>query len=116
MYLLVHRVVWFIVTENDPKDSVIDHKDGIKTNNLIDNLRCVSHSFNVRNSTAKSAIYPGVIFRNGRYEVSIFNNNKRTYLGIYSSESKAVEVRKEAEKQLALQIGDTALYERATTR
>ena len=43
------RLVWAIVKGEDPGDLVIDHIDRDKSNNTIDNLRCVTQSDNNRN-------------------------------------------------------------------
>ena len=45
--LYAHRLIWVIVTGEQPED--IDHIDGDGLNNKWDNLRSVSHSMNGRN-------------------------------------------------------------------
>lgn len=56
---LVHRVIWKLVTGEDPE--FIDHIDGDKRNNRWSNLRCVSKSQNARNAKRPSTNKSGVI-------------------------------------------------------
>ena len=46
-----HRLVFFLIHRRFPKE--IDHINGIKTDNRIENLREVSHSENLTNRTCK---------------------------------------------------------------
>lgn len=48
--LMVHRVIWFLVKGEDPANFLIDHIDGDRTNNNINNLRKVTTFENSRNS------------------------------------------------------------------
>ena len=56
-----HRVVWIVCKGVFDKDLLIDHFDGIKTNNKINNLRLATHSSNGRNvkkiAKAKYPVY-----------------------------------------------------------
>jgi len=45
----VHRAVWEAFIGIIPDGFEIDHIDGDKTNNSIDNLRCVTHKDNINN-------------------------------------------------------------------
>ena len=80
----------------------IDHIDGDRLNNRIDNLRDVKKSINMKNkavySKNKSGI-SGVSFRKERnkWEVKISNNGKETYLGYYDNFADAILIRKQAE-------------------
>lgn len=44
-----HRVIWQLVHGQIPDDMTVDHKDGNGKNNLVANLRLVSHAVNMRN-------------------------------------------------------------------
>lgn len=46
----IHRMIWETFRHEIPKSMEIDHIDGDKSNNSIDNLRCVTHIENVMNS------------------------------------------------------------------
>jgi hypothetical protein len=39
-----HRIIWMMMTGEDPKELTIDHKDGDKSNNAWNNLRIANHS------------------------------------------------------------------------
>lgn len=45
----VHRLIWFFVHGEIPEGFEIDHIDGNRQNNRIDNLRCVKREINQRN-------------------------------------------------------------------
>ena len=55
-----HRLIYFMFIGVDPKDKVIDHIDGDKSNNRLPNLRCVKHKINSRNTvwTRRCGIKP----------------------------------------------------------
>lgn len=46
----LHRVIWKIVTREDPGDFEIDHRNGIKTDNAWRNLRKATKGQNQQNS------------------------------------------------------------------
>ena len=48
-----HRIIYKIFHGKDPGRKVIDHRDGDKSNNAIENLRCVSHATNIKNTQTK---------------------------------------------------------------
>lgn len=56
----VHRVVWEIHYGEIPDDMYIDHLDGDKSNNKLNNLRLVTKSLNSRNSKAPSTNTTGI--------------------------------------------------------
>ena len=47
-HALVHRVVWLAANRNIPADMEINHKNGDRRDNRIDNLEVVTHRDNVR--------------------------------------------------------------------
>lgn len=47
---MVHRIIWYILKDDDPVGFVIDHIDGNSFNNKIDNLRKVTQKENSRNT------------------------------------------------------------------
>ena len=48
----LHRIVFYMFHRRDPKQRVIDHIDGNKSNNAIVNLRAVTQRVNLRNTAA----------------------------------------------------------------
>ena len=46
--IMSHRIVWFLVHGEDPKE--LDHADGDKSNNRIENLRACNRSQNMVNT------------------------------------------------------------------
>ena len=100
--LLAHRVIWELLNGNIPKGLVIDHIDGNKSNNLIENLRLATHQENLANASGKSkkGLPKGVTLKaSGKYSARIQYNYKNYYLGVYSTieEAKAVYYAKAVE-------------------
>lgn len=95
-----HRVIWAIVYGEWPKH--IDHINGIKDDNRIENLRSVSHAENCRNQKRASNNTSGVCGvywckRYGKWRVQIGANGKCKHLGYFDDFDKAVATRKSAE-------------------
>lgn len=75
--LLAHRVIWAIVNGEDPLNFVIDHIDGDRQNNKIENLRKIDPVLNARNLTKRkdnSTGLAGVTLGDNRYVVSWYEN------------------------------------------
>lgn len=87
---LAHRLAWLFVYGAWPEGE-IDHRDKIKLNNRIENLRDVTHLVNMQNQTAAFSTNQstGLI---GAYRLSetkfrslISVNGKRVHLGFFST-------------------------------
>ena len=92
-YYRAHRLAWLYVYGEFPKNE-IDHKDGDKTNNRIDNLRECTHAQNHQNRVSmpkSSSKYTGVSwYKNSKkWRAKIVTNGVDKYLGLYESESEA---------------------------
>jgi len=92
-----HRLIWKLVTGEDPVGYEIDHIDNDKYNNRFCNLRKATFNQNQHNRLTYQNSHTGVkgigLFkRNGKYRVRIAVNNKTHYLGHYNTieEAKAV--------------------------
>lgn len=110
----VHRLIWFMVTGEDPGELDIDHEDLNTANNKFDNLRVATRSVNKFNSVKRTTtLYPGVNCKNGRYNVRICVDYKRVQIGTYGTLSEAIAARKEAERELAILRNDSVLLERS---
>ena len=87
---LLHRVIWKIVTGEEPPVQV-DHKDRCRTNNAWTNLRAADPTRNNQNKVTKGKYLPGVRQRKGRtnFYAQIVVNGQSTYLGTYPTEEEA---------------------------
>lgn len=47
--LMTHRIIWELLNGPIPKGHFIDHEDGNRSNNKIENLRCGGYEINNRN-------------------------------------------------------------------
>jgi hypothetical protein len=98
---LAHRLAWLITHGEWPPDQ-IDHRDGDRTNNRINNLRLATNQENIRNSKTKvnnTSGVSGVCFHNRRkkWRARIRANGKRINLGLFGLFEDAVIARKQAE-------------------
>lgn len=60
-YLKAHRVIWMLHHGEIPNLLEIDHVDGNRSNNLIENLRLVPHANNCRNRKLSITNTSGVV-------------------------------------------------------
>jgi hypothetical protein len=84
-----HRLVFYCFNNFDITDSkiLIDHIDGNKLNNNIDNLRVVNNAENQWNTLKRK----GYCFNKklNKFESQIYVNKKKIYLGLFSTEEEA---------------------------
>jgi hypothetical protein len=102
----MHRVI-----HPSPPGFVTDHINGNKSDNRRKNLRTITFSqngvnkFPLRGKQANTSGYPGISPHkqggkwDGKWTVRISVDKVPTYLGIYRSFDKALEVRKRAEQE-----------------
>lgn len=94
---LAHRVIWKMVNGTDPLQ--IDHIDGNKSNNRMENLRDVSHQVNAKNRKLyenNTTGVPGVSFhpRDKVWQVRIgVGRGEEVHLGNYDNRQIAIAVR-----------------------
>ena len=55
-----HRIIWWLHNGGIDADLKIDHIDGNKLNNAVNNLRLVSHTVNLQNQTIRRSNTSGV--------------------------------------------------------
>jgi len=85
----VHRIIWFMIHGDWPKNQ-IDHINGNRCDNRLENLRDVSSGENCRNSKMpcnnKSGV-TGVKFhkRTGKWKAQVFVEGKSKFLGYFSN-------------------------------
>lgn len=90
----VHRLIWLFHYGEFPSE-FIDHIDGNKMNNRIDNLRTVSNQINNHNNkirTDNTSGYPNVYWHKGtrKYQVRITVDGKENFIGLYATFSDAI--------------------------
>jgi HNH endonuclease len=86
-----HRLAWFYVHGVWPKE-VIDHINGVKTDNRIANLRPATeqlNQFNVGVRKDSKTGYKGVTHFNGKFKAQICVNRKIHYLGLFKTAEEA---------------------------
>jgi hypothetical protein len=93
--LLVHRVIWCMVTGSWPTE-ILDHIDGNRSNNIWTNLRSATRAENNRNGlgwqkskSGLKGVYPAKAAN--RWEAKITVNSKSKSLGTYDSIHEAKE-------------------------
>lgn len=94
-----HRLVWAWHYNETPK--MLDHINGIKDDNRIENLRICNDSENARNKTkykTNSTGYANVVWNknNNNYNVQISVNKKRLHIGAFNDLELAALVAEEA--------------------
>ncbi len=100
---LAHRIIWKLVTGCDPL--VIDHIDGVRSNNVFSNLRSVEPCQNARNMSLRMDKKIGCLgvtqLKNGNWQATIRDQtNGYINLGVHRDPDSAVRARKSAERQL----------------
>ena len=86
--LLAHRIIWTMHFGEIPEGIQIDHKDTIKLNNQIGNLRLASFSNNAHNANTRkdnTSGIKGVSWNKTAklWEARLCVNSKRVHLGYY---------------------------------
>jgi len=91
----VHRVAWLIVYGSFP-DGDIDHINGIRSDNRIENLRCLTRSENIQNqrrarSDNKTSGMLGVTWSKSdkKWCAKITVNGRCTYIGNFNTAEAA---------------------------
>lgn len=99
-----HRVIWELHHGPIPDGLVIDHIDHNRSNNLLENLRVVSHRENMRNRKVGIRNKTGVVGVHkylNRYYANIRNaNGEKLYLGCFISLEEAAAIYKAAATRL----------------
>lgn len=100
---LAHRMIWEMLNGSIPKDMCIDHIDGDKLNNRIQNLRLVTLSINQRNSRLPKNNKFGICGitkrRNSKREYFTVSCGAK-YIGIFDNFLEACCARKSAELRM----------------
>lgn len=99
--VFAHRVVWLLVSGAWPSGE-IDHINGKRDDNRIENLRDVPHADNQRNTKRHKSNTSGVAgvswaARRNKWQAYISIDGKRVSLGRYTHLCDAISARKSAE-------------------
>lgn len=98
-----HRVAWAIFYGRDPGIKFIDHVNGDRSDNRIQNLREATAAENCRNTKPKlnaTSKFKGVCWSESakKWRARITSNGKMKHLGYFDCESDAAEVYQTAAK------------------
>lgn len=96
-----HRVIWAMETGAWPTDE-IDHINGVRTDNRMENMRDVSNSENSRNmriSKRNTSGFIGISWskRDRRWRARIHADGADKYLGTFAEKGEAIAAREAAE-------------------
>lgn len=85
-----HRVIWLIVHGIWPAAQV-DHKNGVRNDNRIDNLRICTNQQNSYNRRPDNGAVglKGVTEKSGRYRARIHNHGRDLHLGDFDTPEEA---------------------------
>lgn len=86
-----HRVIWAMTMRSWPA-SIVDHKNGIRTDNRLQNLRLVDrfqHAWNARCRKDSKTGLRGVYLRSGRWIARITVGKKTISLGAFPTANAA---------------------------
>lgn len=101
--LLAHRAIWAISFGEWPENQ-IDHINGCKIDNRIENLRVVTNQENLRNQTKRKSNtsgVTGVYWKKGaeKWRAQIMIDGKCVHLGYFDCLDEAAKIRIEALKK-----------------
>lgn len=96
-HFYAHRIIWEMHNGPIPQGMQIDHKDGVKANNRIANLRLSTPQQNIWNK-ARHGGTTGVRKdkRTGKYEARIRTGGKEIRLGVFADPAEAARAYAEA--------------------
>jgi hypothetical protein len=89
---LEHRIIWIHQNGDIPEDMQIDHVNGIRDCNLLENLRLVTPLENSRNQRPvrkKSGMPPGVVQHPSGFVAVVAGDKGHEYLGLFKSPAAA---------------------------
>ena len=87
---LAHRLAWFYCFQEWP-ENIIDHINGIKSDNRLDNLQDVTQNKNIQKGSQKlsSSGFRNVRKVCNKYQAHIKVNGKTIHLGMFDSGQEA---------------------------
>jgi hypothetical protein len=115
---LAHRAAWAIHYGQWPLGE-IDHINGDKRDNRIENMRDVDHRTNMTNTKIHSTNKSGCmgvmeVKSTGKWMAKLWDNGRQVHLGFHDTKEEAIAARKAAETEYGYHenhgSGDRALY------
>ena len=100
---LAHRLAYYMYYGIHPLEKLVDHIDGDKTNNKIDNLRLATNSQNGMNRVSlainNTSGATGVVWnkRRKKWTARITLDRFQKHLGIFANKEDAIKARKKGE-------------------
>lgn len=101
-FTTVHRIVW-VVCYGENAHGQVDHINGCRIDNRLENLRVCSRSQNRMNSRPDlktKHTYKGITDKKSYYEASITKSGKKEYLGSSSNPKEAALIYNYAAERL----------------
>jgi hypothetical protein len=101
-YYLLHRICWALHYGEDPHPLPVDHMDGDKLNNRINNLRTVTYTENSLNRkllTTNTSGHRGVTMIRGKWRARGTLHGRITDLGSYDCKEDAITARLNFERE-----------------
>lgn len=101
-----HRMAWVYLNGDIPEGFEIDHANGIRDDNRIENLRLATRSQNAQNQKRphrdSATEKRGVTLhkRTGKFAAQIFVDGKNHHLGLFDDVDSAAEARVTAEREI----------------
>jgi len=103
IYYYAHRLAYYMYYGIDPLEKLVDHIDGDKANNKINNLRLATRSQNGMNRVSlainNTSGATGVVWnkRKKKWAARITIDRFQKHLGLFASKEDAIKSRREAE-------------------
>lgn len=102
-----HRLIWEMHNGTIPAGMLVDHKDNVRSNNRIGNLRLATHAENTQNATLRrdsSSGVKGVSYRRGGWVARVQcgdSRKEKKFTNLADAEAWAIAYRKEVHGQFA---------------
>ena len=103
--ILLHRYLMGVHEEEYSIKKVVDHINGDKLDNRIQNLRVCEHKDNMKNIRKGSKVIGVSQLKNGKWSARIMHNDKGMHLGYFDTEQEAIIARLTKEFELCGDYG-----------
>jgi len=99
---LIHRLIAIHFIDNPNNYQCVDHINGNRRDNRIQNLRWINHSGNNRNIKNRGKYMKGVYFNKAtnKFKTQIWIDNKNKHLGCFDTELEAHQAYMKAYNEL----------------